>query len=514
MKPSKIVTVEAAARMVPDRATVGVIGGGGGLVEPGTLLAALERRFLDTGHPRDLTVVHALGIGDRKTRGMNCFAHEGMIKRVIGGHWVWSPRMQALARDEKIEAYVLPGGVIMQLMREIGAGRPGLLTHVGLGTFADPRLQGGRMNRRAREALVEVMRIDGNEWLRYKPFPVDIAIIRGSYGDPEGNISLDQEPANLDAFALALAAHNSDGKVLVQVRTAVEFGTLPARSVRVPSALVDAVVVDPGQAQSYDIVYDPTISGERRGPVPPEPPTPFTIRQAIARRAAAELSDGAVINYGFGIPDAVAKLVAARGEVDRYYQTIEHGTYGGALLDGMLFGFARNPTAMIDSPSQFDLYSGGGLDIAFLGFGELDAKGNVNVSKLGGLTVGPGGFVDIAQNARKVVFCGTFETKGADIETGHGAIRIQKHGDVRKLVAAVDQITFSGPQALRDGQEVVYVTERAVFRLTAGGVVLTEVAPGVDLRADVLERMAFEPLMPTPPILMPAAHFTAPDVDG
>jgi acyl CoA:acetate/3-ketoacid CoA transferase len=514
MKPSKMVTAEAAVGMVADGATVAVIGGGGGLVEPSTLLAAIERRFLETGQPRDLTVVHALGIGDRRTRGMNCFAHEGMVRRVIGGHWVWSPRMQQLARDERIEAYVLPSGVIMQLMREIGAGRPGLLTHVGLGTFADPRLDGGRMNRRAREPLVEVVRIDGREWLRYKPFPVHVAILRGSYADPEGNISLDQEPANLDAFALALAAHNSGGKVLVQVRTAVDYGTLPARSVRVPGALVDAVVVDPGQSQSYDIVYDPTISGERRGPVPPEPPAAFTIRQAIARRAVEELSDGAVINYGFGIPDAVAKLLAARGAVDRYYQTIEHGTYGGTLLDGMLFGYARNPTAMIDSPSQFDLYSGGGLDVAFLGFGELDAKGNVNVSRLGGLTVGPGGFVDIAQNARKVVFCGTFETKGAEIETGHGALRIRTPGAVRKLVAAVEQITFSGPQALRSGQEVVYVTERAVFRLSEHGVVLTEVAPGVELRRDVLERMAFEPLLPARPKLMPAAHFTAPDMVG
>jgi acyl CoA:acetate/3-ketoacid CoA transferase len=510
MKPSKIMSAEAAAGLVPDGATVAVTGGGGGLVEPSTLLGALERRFLETEHPRDLTVIHALGIGDRDKRGMNCLAYEGMVKRVIGGHWVWSPRMQQLAKDEKIEAYVLPGGVVTQLMREIGAGRPGLLTHVGLGTFVDPRLDGGRMNESARDELVEVVQIDGRELLRYKPFPVHIALIRGSFADPEGNISLDQEPANLDAFALAIAAHNSGGKVLVQVRSTVEFGDLPARSMRVPGALVDAVVVDPDQSQSYDIVYDPSISGERHGPVPAEPAAPFTLRQAIAHRAAEELVDGAVINYGFGIPDAVAKLVAARGDLDRYYQTIEHGTYGGTLLDGMLFGFARNATVMIDSPSQFDLYSGGGLDIAFLGFGELDREGSVNVSKLGGMTVGPGGFIDIAQNARKVVFCGTFETKGARIETGDGTLRVRQHGQVRKLVGKVEQITFSGPQALRSGQEVLYVTERGVFRLTPEGVALTEIAPGVDLQRDLLERMDFAPLMAAAPAVMAAEHFTAP----
>ncbi len=509
MPIDKFVSAEDAVALIGDGDTVGLVGGGGGLVEASCLFAAVENRFLTTGHPRDLFVVHALGIGDRKTRGMNRFAHEGMVRRVVGGHWVWSPRMQELARDEKIEAYVLPGGVVMQLFREIGAGRPGLFTHVGLGTFVDPRIEGGKLNRRATEDLVEVTEIDGKELLRYKPFPVDVALIRGSFADAHGNISLEREPANLDIYAVALAAHNSGGKVIAQVRAAVEVGTLPARAVRVPGAIVDAVVVDPDQSMTYDVAYDPTLSGERRGPLPPEPPQPFGLRQAIARRAADELRDGAVINYGFGIPDAVAKLVAARGHLDRYYQTIEHGTYGGALLDGVLFGFARNPSAMIDAPSQFDFYSGGGLDIAFLGFGEIDAAGHVNASKLGGLPVGPGGFIDIAQSARKIVFCGTFDTKGSEIETGDGRLRIVRHGEIRKLVRSVQQITFSGIEALRRGQQAVYVTERAVFRLTPGGMVLTEIAPGVDPRRDVLERMDFAPLVPTDPAIMPAAHLTA-----
>jgi acyl CoA:acetate/3-ketoacid CoA transferase len=277
----------------------------------------------------------------------------------------------------------------------------------------------------------------------------------------------------------------------------------------VPGAIVDAVVVDPNQSMTYDIAYDPTMSGERFGPVPLEPPQPFTVRQAIARRAAAELRDGAVINYGFGIPDAVAKLVAQRGDLGRYYQTIEHGTYGGSLLDGTLFGFARNPSAMIDAPSQFDFYSGGGLDIAFLGFGEADANGNVNVSKLGGLTVGPGGFIDIAQNARKVVFCGTFDAKGSDIAVGDGTVKIKRNGDVIKLVPQVEQITFSGPVALGRGQDVIYITERAVFRLTDKGMVFTEVAPGVDIRRDVIERVKFPLLVPRDPVVMAKEYFVA-----
>ena len=508
MSLNKFVSATDAVALIRDRDTVALVGGGGGLVEASCLFAAVERRFLETGHPRDLWVVHALGIGDRKTRGMNCFAHEGMVRRVIGGHWVWSPRMQELARDEKIEAYVLPGGVVMQLFREIGAKRPGLFTHVGLGTFVDPRMGGGKMNGRAREDLVELVEVAGQEWLRYKPFPVDVALIRGSFADAHGNICLDQEAANLEIYAVALAAHNSGGKVIAQVRTAVDVGTLPARAVRVPGAIVDAVVVDPDQRLTYEIVHDPTMTGERRGPVPPEPPQPFSVRQAIARRAAEELSDGAVVNYGFGIPDAIAKLVARRGTAERTYQTIEHGTYGGSLLDGPLFGFARNPSAMIDAPSQFDFYAGGGLDVAFLGFGEVDAAGHVNVSKLGDTIVGPGGFMDIAQNARKVVFCGTFDAKQAEYRTGDGMLHVLRHGEVRKFVGAVQQITFSGTEALRAGHEVVYVTERAVFRLTSAGMVLAEVAPGVDLRRDILERMDFAPLMPEEPVMMAAEHFT------
>jgi propionate CoA-transferase len=277
----------------------------------------------------------------------------------------------------------------------------------------------------------------------------------------------------------------------------------------VPGAIVDAVVVDPLQSMGYDVVYDPTMSGEIKGPPKPLTPQPFTVRQLIARRAADELVEGAVLNYGFGIPDGVARLIAERGHIDRYYQTIEHGTYGGELLEGTLFGYARNATAMIDGPSQFDFYSGGGLDLAFLGFGEIDAAGNVNVSKLGGVTVGPGGFIDIAQNARKVVFCGTFDAKGTELGIGAGRLRIGKHGEVTKLVSKVEQITYSGPEGIKRGQQVLYVTERAVFRLTPKGLTLSEVAPGIDVKRDVLDRMQFAPIVERDPALMASSHFNA-----
>ena len=508
---NKVISASEAAALVPDGATLGTIGGGGGLVEADALLAAIEDRFLTTGSPTGLRIIHSLGIGDRDRRGLNRLAYEGLVRKVIGGHWIWSPRMQALAKEEKIEAYVLPAGVTAQLMREIGAGRAGLITHVGLGTFVDPRLDGGRMNRSAQDTLVELIEIDGRTLLRYKPFPVHGALLRGSYADPDGNVSQEEEPANLEAFAMALAAHNSGGVVIVQVRGLVEHGQLPARSVRIPGALVDAVVVVPDQPQCHAFFYDPSISGERRAfteqtdtsqPAPTGEGNPVP-RALIAHRAAQELFENAVINFGFGIPDGVAKLVDARGETDRYYQTIEHGTYGGALLDGVLFGFARNASCMIDSPSQFDFYGGGGLDIAFLGFGEMDATGNVNVSRLGGTTVGPGGFIDIAQNARKVVFCGTFEAKGVIYAIDDQNITIERYGQVRKLVQAVDQITFSGQQALASGQQVLCVTERAVFELTEVGMCLRELAPGIDLRADVLERMDFAPIVPSEIPLMP-----------
>ena len=326
----KFMTAAQAAELIRDGDTVGLMGGGGGLMEATHMFEAVQARFLATQSPRKLTVMHALGIGDKKTKGMNCFAHEGLVKRVIGGHWVWSPAMQQLALDNKIEAYILPGGVSSQLMREIGAGRPGLITHVGLGTVCDPRHGGGKMNDAAQEDLADVITMDGREWLRYKPFPIQVAIVRASAADEDGNISFEHEAANLDAQSLALAARNSGGKVIVQVRERLPKGSLKAREVRIPAAWVDAIVVDPEQQTSYAIPFDPAFSGELTGAARlaaeaadhaaevAAAAEAFGERQAVARRAAVELFNTGkarpVINYGVGVPDAVAKLIAARNE--------------------------------------------------------------------------------------------------------------------------------------------------------------------------------------------------------
>jgi len=490
----KTLSAEAAAGLVKSGATVVVTGSGGGLVEPDAVFEALERRFLETGEAGGLTLVHSLGLGDRDRRGTNRFAHDGMVRRVIGGHWTWSPRMQALARQDRIEAYALPSGAIAHLLREIGAGRPGLITHVGLGTFVDPRFGGGRMNAAARDELVEVVSLGGQEYLRYKPFAVDVGIVRGTYADPSGNISFDDEPADLDAYAVALAAHNTGGIVIAQVRERVPAGSLGPRSVKIPGALVDAVVVVPEQKQTYRAVFDASLTSHH-GTNPRTPPATDPVKRVIARRAAQELRPGATLNFGFGASAQVATMIAECGERSKYWMTIEQGIHGGDMIDDDLFGMAHHPDVIIDSPSQFDFYSGGGLDIAFLGMAEMDAAGNVNVSRLNGNVNGPGGFIDISQNAKQVVFCGTFDTKDTSIAFADGELRVLRQGRIRKLVDEVTHITFSGEQARRRGQRVLYVTERATFELTRDGIELIELAPGIDLRRDVLDQMAFEPIV-------------------
>ncbi len=498
---SKDLAMDAAAvaGAIPDGATVAVSGSGGGLLEADHILAAIEQRFLATGHPRDLTVVHALGIGDGKGRGLGRFAHEGMVRRVIGGHWSWSGELQAMAREEKLEAYSFPAGVISTLFREIGAGRPGVITHIGLGTFADPALDGGKCNASARDDLVERVELGGETYLRYRPLKIDVAIIRGSEADARGNVSMAREPADLDAYAVALAAHNCGGRVYAQVKATRPDRILPARLTRVPGILVDGVVEVPDQAQCYCAEYDPSISGET--PTDPEAhggemALPTGVRRIIAERAAREIGDARSVNFGFGIPGGIPALLAAEGHAE-YWGTVEQGIHNGRMLDGEMFGAARDADAILPSVDQFDFYSGGGIDIAFLGMGEMYAQGNVNVSRIGVDVVGPGGFVDITQTARKVVFCGTFEAKGLKVSAGDdGMIAIERHGEIAKLVDRVRHVTFSGEQALKNGQEVLYVTERAVFRLTADGVALVEVPPGIDLERDVLNRMEFTPLMP------------------
>ena len=490
-------SVAEAAALIQDGHTVAISGNGAGMISAELVFEAIERRFLETGHPRDLTLVHSLGLGDRQSMGTNRFAHEGMLKRVIASHFTWSAQMQQLIRENKIEAYCFPGGVIQQLLREIGAGRPGLFTHCGLETFADPRQQGGRCNERSRDTMVELLEIAGEEVLRYKPFRVDAAIIRGTYADTRGNVSPEEEAIDLDIHSIALAAHNCGGVVIVQVRQIVEPGSLPSRHVRVPGIMVDAVVEDTAQQQFYGLGYDPAVSGSRRAyldelqaDLPPK-----LERRIVARRAALELRPGASLNFGFGIPGGIFGVIAEQGLGGDLWISVEQGAHNGRMLDDRLFGAARNTDAIIPSIEQFDYYSGGGIDITFLGMGEVDSEGNVNVSHLGGNLIGPGGFIEIAQNAKKVVFCGTFDAQGSKLRWADSRLEVVQPGKVRKFVRAVERVTFSGAYARRKGQEVLYITERAVFRLGVEGVELIEVAPGIDIERDVLPGMEFRPLI-------------------
>jgi acyl CoA:acetate/3-ketoacid CoA transferase len=490
-------TAAEAAALIQDGQIVAISGNGAGMISAEAVFEAIEHRFLETGHPRDLTLVHSLGLGDRESMGTNRFAHEKMLKRVIASHFTWSAQMQQLIRENKIEAYCLPGGVIQQLLREIGAGRPGLFTHCGLETFADPRQQGGRCNERSRDTMVELLEIAGEEVLRYKPFRVDAAIIRGTYADTRGNVSPEEEAIDMDIQSIALAAHNCGGVVIAQVRQVVDPGSLPARHVRVPGIMVDAVVEDAAQQQFYGLGYDPAVSGSRRaylGAVQADVPSRLE-RRIVARRAALELRPGASLNFGFGIPGGIFGVIAEQGLGGDLWISVEQGAHNGRMLDERLFGAARNMDAIISSIEQFDYYSGGGIDITFLGMGEVDRAGNVNVSHLGGNLIGPGGFIEIAQNAKKVVFCGTFDAQGSKLRWADGGLEVVQPGKVRKFVGAVERVTFAGEYAGRKGQEVLYITERAVFRLGAEGVELIEVAPGIDIERDVLPYMEFRPVI-------------------
>lgn len=489
----RICDASEAAALVRDGASVLVDGSGGGVNEPGAVLAALEARFLAGSAPRDLTVVHVSGMGDGNGGGIDRFAHEGMVRRVIGGHWGWTPRMQTLAFEEKIEAYCLPQGTLSHLLRDIAAGRPGAISAVGLGTFVDPRVEGGRLNASAREDIVHLVELGGREWLFTPAFPIDVAIIRGTTADRNGNISMEGEGLLAETLSAAQAARNSGGIVIAQVRRVVPAGTLDPRRVRVPGVLVDAVVVDPHQRLSVATADDPYLTGEQRAPAVTLPPMALGPRKVIARRAAQHLRAGDVTNLGFGMPDGVANVLAEEGQHERVTFTVEQGHVGGVPVGGSDFGMAINPQASLDAGHQFDWYDGGGLDVAVLSFAQVDAHGDVNVGRFGGRAPGVGGFVNISQGARRVVFVGTFVAGGRVTVTGGPApLRIDP-GGTPKLVERVEQVSFSAARAVRTGQRVSYVTERAVFDLTEDGLLVTELAPGLDLTADVLDQMDFVP---------------------
>ena len=489
----KVVTFEEAVSLIENGDTLMIGGSGGGHAVPEKLIVALKERYLASNSPRGVILVHPVGLGDMDSQGVGHLAYPDLLKRIVTGALVNTPAIQKMAQDDTIEAYTLPQGSLSQLTREMAAGRPGLISHVGLHTFVDPRLGGGRQSASATEDLIEVVELGGREWLFYKPFKVDVTFLRGTTADEDGNISMEREAVFGEMLSMAQATHNAGGVVIVQVARLAQSGSLPPKDIKIPGMLVDLVVVDPDQMQSYTTQYNPAFSGELRVPLNEIPPLPFDSRKIIARRAAMELFPQAICNLGAGVSTGIANVAAEEGFLDQIVLTNEQGLIGGAPASGVDAGAAMNYNAIVDQPYQFDFYDGGGLDLAFLSFAQVDGAGSVNVSRFGDKVIGVGGFQNIAQNAKKVIFSGTFTAGSLKMAWPDGKTQILSEGRFSKFIAELQQVSYSGPYAAELGQKALYITERAVFERGPNGLVLIEIAPGIDLQKDILAHMDFQP---------------------
>jgi propionate CoA-transferase len=494
----RLIAVEEAVGAISDGATVMVGGSGAGHAVPQLFIDTLARVYRRQGHPRDLTTVRVVGIGDFGQRGFSQLALPGLMRRTIGSNIGNEPALGEMVAAGRLEAYSFPQGVLSQLCREIAAGRPGLLTAVGLDTYVDPR-QGGGKQGTAVQDLVEVVELAGQEWLFFRAFPIDVAVIRGSVIDEDGNLSLEDEAIDGEMLAMAMAAHNSGGKVIAQARRLVGRGSLPPRRIKVPGALIDLAYLDPEQTQTYLTGYSPFYAGQLRTPTPTthplRPQVPLDIRKAIARRSLLEFRPGDICNLGFGISQSIGAIAAEEGVADRLVLTVEQGVFGGVPAGGQDGGAGVNQQAIIDQPSMFDFYDGGGLDVASLSFAEVDAEGNVNVHAFEGRLRGPGGFPNISARTRRLCFVGTFTAGGFSADLGTGRLVIEKEGSTPKFVPKVREVTFSARMARLRQQQVRYITERAVFSLEEDGVTLIEVADGIDAEHDVIAHMGFRPHM-------------------